>query len=348
MGRKLKILVTHPEHWARGYAAEHGAEVVHVDPGGDDSKRLDGGHAGDGIGQLTTPAGVERLQQAASEFKPDIFLFAIHHNFQPWIVDDVRKRSGCKAVMHYTDQREGVPGIVGQYKGLLDLLLVTNLDPTDHQKYVAGGVVPTVQVMLDGVDLDVYNAQRAWQTPPKHDVFFGGHDYHGLIKQFHEQGREPPREISFPGGEFRHRFMKMVNAKYDLIVRGTHGWSSEFNVQPPVYHPHYHGVMIEGAIILSTTNAPRYGLITRRTLRTLASGRMLLVDYLPGTEGVFRNGEHLVMYESLEDGLDKIEFYLKHEDERHRIEANAAELIRKKHSFPCRLRDFLQIAKEAF
>lgn len=348
MTRRLKILVTHPEHWARGYAADFGAEVVHVDPGGDIPKRLDGSPTGDGIGQLTTPDGTQRIVNVADSFRPDVFLFGIHHNFQPWIVESVKQSSGCKVVMHYTDQRDGVPEAVSQYAGLLDLLLVTNTDEADHSKYVEAGVVPVVRTMLDGVDLVVYDHRNAWATPATHDVFFGGHDYHGLVQQFAAQGREPPSEIILPGGEFRHVFLSMVNAKFDMVVRGAYGWGPGFNVKPPVFHPHYHEAMCEGRIILSTTNAARRGLVTRRVLRSLASGRLFVTDFLPDTGHLFEDGKHLVFYNSLLDGLEKIERWLVDANERRKVEAAAARLVRENHTFRNRLADFVGIVKEVF
>lgn len=348
MGRKLKILTTHPEHWARGYAGDCGVEVVWVDPGGDDPKRNTGEQTRDGVGQVCTEAGLQKLINAADSFRPDVFLFAIHHGFEREHVEAISEQGTCKVVMHYTDQRDGVPPEVAKYKGLLDLLLVTNAQQDDHDKYVTGGCAPAVRVMLDGVDLDAYDAHRAWRTHPGHDVFFGGHDYHGLARQFRAQGDEPPLEILLPGSRFRHQLMLHVNSRFDMVVRGKYGWSSNFRVKPMVFHPYYHEAMIEGRIILNTTNAPRHGLVTRRTLRSMASGRLYVTDYLPGTDHLFGDGEHLVKYRSVSDAIEKIDWYLNDDAGRRMIEKNAARLIRDKHTYPHRLAEFVQIIDEVF
>jgi len=349
IGHKIKILVTHPEHWSRGYAPEHGAEVVWVDPGGDHPKRMDGAPTGDGIGQVTTVDGIEQLKQAACSFKPDVFLFAIHHKFEPWVVDAVRAWSGgCKVAMHYTDQRDGVSPDVSKYHGLLDLLLVTNRDPEDHAKYVKAGMTPVVRTMLDGVDLDVYNARATWGVSAHHDVFFGGHNYHGLVRQFQQAGREPPPEIILSGGLFRDRLLGEINNRFDLVVRGTYGWGPEFKVKPPIYHPGYVYAMREGKILLSTTNAPRRGLVTRRTLRSLASGRLFMTDQLLDMDPDMVDGRNIVVYKSKDECLSKIENYLADANERRKVEASGARLVAEKHTYLHRLDDFVRIVKEVF
>jgi ADP-heptose:LPS heptosyltransferase/glycosyltransferase involved in cell wall biosynthesis/tRNA G46 methylase TrmB len=61
--------------------------------------------------------------------------------------------------------------------------------------------------------------------------------------------------------------------------------------------------------------------INFRVFETLACGAMLITDkiYNNGFEELFEDGKHLVTFETEEELIDKIHYYLKHEDQRERI-----------------------------
>jgi glycosyltransferase involved in cell wall biosynthesis/ADP-heptose:LPS heptosyltransferase/radical SAM superfamily enzyme YgiQ (UPF0313 family)/predicted O-methyltransferase YrrM/2-polyprenyl-3-methyl-5-hydroxy-6-metoxy-1,4-benzoquinol methylase len=67
-----------------------------------------------------------------------------------------------------------------------------------------------------------------------------------------------------------------------------------------------------------------------RVFETLACGALLITDkiYDNGLEDLFKDGEHLITFDSEQDLVEKINYYLKHEDERIRIaEAGKARVL---------------------
>jgi spore maturation protein CgeB len=64
----------------------------------------------------------------------------------------------------------------------------------------------------------------------------------------------------------------------------------------------------------------RYG-GNMRLFEAAGAGSFQLVDDRPGVREWFTPGEHLVIYNSLDDLRDKVTYYLAHPDERERIAA---------------------------
>ena len=60
----------------------------------------------------------------------------------------------------------------------------------------------------------------------------------------------------------------------------------------------------------------------------------------------FKNGEHLVIYNSLKDLKNKIKYYLKNEKEREGIAQNGMKLVREKHSNEVRIQEMTEIIKK--
>jgi hypothetical protein len=342
----VKILCTHPRQWEASAKAA-GVEVRRVSIGGELPKRLDGSVSFDGIGEMATTKGIHALLEEAERFQPDIFLFGIHFQFSLEVLQLLqRKCPNVKLVMHYTDQRDTVPRQVSQYRGMIDLLLVTNKDPGEHARYKAFLNAP-VYTFYDGVDLREY---RPKAVVPDFDCYFGGNDFYALDGELMRRGSTQEEMLAkFPGSYYRQGFLGLVNDRFRLIIRGQWGWDrSKFNVKPMLFCPREVDGMLEAKIVLSTFNVMRQGLITRRMLRSLASGRMFLTQHCDGMEEHFENHKHLVWFHTPEEGLDLIRYYLEHESERERVGTAGRALVSKRHSFDCRLKDFVNIAREVF
>lgn len=67
-----------------------------------------------------------------------------------------------------------------------------------------------------------------------------------------------------------------------------------------------------------TLRSIRHG-IPLRVVDILGAGGFLLTNYQPDFDNYFRNGRELVWFESPEDLLEKIDYYLEHDEERQRI-----------------------------
>ena len=105
-------------------------------------------------------------------------------------------------------------------------------------------------------------------------------------------------------------------------------------------------VSLNYAFVLLTMGLPlcTYNLdLNMRLFEVLASGSMLITKKIPnGQSDLFRDGEHLVEYTSTEDLLDKVDYYLKHEDERLKIARAGQELALTKHTYKNRVDKLLE------
>lgn len=80
----------------------------------------------------------------------------------------------------------------------------------------------------------------------------------------------------------------------------------------------------EAKIMLNVNASPWYSVesgVNERVFATLASGRFLLTEYCPELEDIFVVGEEIETFRNQAECLEKIQYYLEHEEERERIAA---------------------------
>lgn len=82
--------------------------------------------------------------------------------------------------------------------------------------------------------------------------------------------------------------------------------------------------------------------IPQRVLDILSCGGFCLTSYQPEIDQCFTEGEDLAMYTSLEELMDKADYYLTHEKERALIAQNGYKRIRENFELKDRLRELLQ------
>lgn len=71
------------------------------------------------------------------------------------------------------------------------------------------------------------------------------------------------------------------------------------------------------------------GDMNMRVFETLAMGKLLVTDYLPVIGKLFVDGEHLIMYRSKTEMVEKVKYYLKHDNERKKIAENGRNAVMK-------------------
>lgn len=81
-----------------------------------------------------------------------------------------------------------------------------------------------------------------------------------------------------------------------------------------------------------------------RIFDILGCGGFCLTNYQPELSDYFTIGSDLECYTDEKDLLDKVSYYLAHEDERARIARNGFETIKKYHNYPERLLQMLSLA----
>jgi hypothetical protein len=76
--------------------------------------------------------------------------------------------------------------------------------------------------------------------------------------------------------------------------------------------------------------------INMRCFETMATGTMLLTDRIPHIEELFEDKKHLVLYDNLDDMVEKAKYYLDHDDEREKIAQAGYEEVMAKHTIQAR------------
>ena len=97
-------------------------------------------------------------------------------------------------------------------------------------------------------------------------------------------------------------------------------------------------------INLSMTNRPIRTGMPLRMFDTMGAGGFLLTNYQAEIPEYFEIGKDLEVYESQEDLLNKIAYYLEHDDERIEIARNGQEKVKNEHTYSIKLQKILEMA----
>lgn len=82
--------------------------------------------------------------------------------------------------------------------------------------------------------------------------------------------------------------------------------------------------------------------MTQRLFDIMAVGGFVISNYQTEIPEYFTPGEDLVLYESIPDLLDKIDYYLTHENERRCIAENGMSKVRKYHNYETKIQEMLR------
>ena len=96
-------------------------------------------------------------------------------------------------------------------------------------------------------------------------------------------------------------------------------------------------------INLNMTNRPIRSGLPQRIFDIMGAGGFLLTHYQPELTEYFEIGKEVAVYESQQDLLEKIAYYLEHEDERVEIAANGRRAIEKNHQYAQRLQMMFEV-----
>jgi glycosyltransferase involved in cell wall biosynthesis len=83
--------------------------------------------------------------------------------------------------------------------------------------------------------------------------------------------------------------------------------------------------------------------INMRVFESLATGSMLLTNYIPTLGELFEDGKHLVMYKTLDEAVEKAKYYLEHEQEREKIALEGQQECLAKHTYQKRVEKIIDL-----
>lgn len=175
----------------------------------------------------------------------------------------------------------------------------------------------------------------------------------GFSPTFHYplERQKPKRDVCFIGGPGREgrraEFLSRVADRFALDIYGCHWdeWATLYpnlRVHGPVRPRAFRNLCASSRIVLGLNQVNGDTLyFSNRTFLTLACGGFHLTHYVPGLERVFREDQHLSWYRGIDECLEKIEYYLEHEDERLAIAQQGCDYVHREHQFDSRIQYIL-------
>jgi len=145
----------------------------------------------------------------------------------------------------------------------------------------------------------------------------------------------------------RVKLLKAVNEKFDfklfsaslsdeLPKRVFHGIVSYETQMPKVFR--------ESKINLNISLRSITSGIPLRAVDIMGAGGFLLSNYQPELAEYFIDGEDMVLFESCEDMLEKIAYYLEHEEERKQIAYSGWKKVQELYSYEHKLKQIFEIS----
>lgn len=83
--------------------------------------------------------------------------------------------------------------------------------------------------------------------------------------------------------------------------------------------------------------------INMRIFEALSTGSFLLTNWIPTLEYLFDDGKHLITYDTLDEMVELVRYYLEHEDEREKIAKAGYEQFINNHTYRHRVEKILEI-----
>ena len=332
---KPVVLVLHPRAWAgKGFSLKHNCrfDYVHASIGGKVPRKRSGVPTYDGYADVVTEEGKQDMFNKVHAHKPVAFLYWMHAGLNPDALTKVR--AVCpkiKFVHWYSNHRNTFPkGVDKMMPGrFIDLLLMNHDNPSQFKMFRNAG-------LKCGMLWDGFDPTEAPLVPVKEefDCFFGGNTYENKAKK---DGR-----FRFPAGNLRHELIRAVAGRFKLLLHSSHAYAWQgLKTMPEVFHPQYTSAMRRAKITLNVNHFPSFRhAYTRRTIRSIFAGRCHLTYYIPGMEDHFTNHKDIVWFKSIDEGLELIDHYLKHDAKREKVAKNCLANALANHTWVTRVHQF--------
>ncbi|MBU1863270.1 MAG: glycosyltransferase [Candidatus Omnitrophica bacterium] len=247
------------------------------------------------------------LRKAVLEYKPDYIFVMLKETlpFLQYIKNDC-KRLGIKTIFWYCDP--DTPWDMN-LDGVLDYMFLTNQGQIEEYKKTLH--IKNVYFMAQAISPYVMYRQSCTK---RYDVGFIG----AISKaSLHDT---------------RRRIMRSLSKRYCVGIRN--------NIRNDVTEFYSKSRMVFGGSDFS------FDLYTSNRLWVaLGCGAAYLTYKFPGIEKLIRNREQVLWFETIDELLEIVDYYLKHEREREQIGKNAAELTHDKHTYTHRLHNIFDIVE---
>jgi len=262
--------------------------------------------------------------QATDNFNPNYVL--LHIQSGNVVTDKTLKILSSKTkVINWTgDVRYPLPQHYIETGKQIHLTLFTNMN--DVLEIRAQGIMADyLQVGFDDVDFTPVGSTNKYFQP----ILFLGSNYLDTI--------------NFPLSKFRCDMVKLLKQEFnsDFGLYGS-GWPNKDGILTRYADEAVAYRTCKIAINLSHFDYSRY--TSDRMLRIMGSGAFCLTHHYTNIQADFNIGNEIATWKTLDELLEKIKYYLEHEDERTFIAGNGCSLVRTKytwHNFANNLKDLI-------
>lgn len=148
----------------------------------------------------------------------------------------------------------------------------------------------------------------------------------------------------------RHEIIEKIGKRFskEYIINlytpnATPDIQGVYNKGPVDYYDEMPYVFNNSRINLNITLRSIKSGIPLRCMDICAAGGFLLSNYQEDMYDVFVPGEDMVMYESVDDLVNKCRYYLEHESERRQIASNGTGKVSEKHTYDIRFKEIFDI-----
>jgi hypothetical protein len=246
------------------------------------------------------------IQQAILSYKPD-YIFLRLKEVLPILFDIKRdlKKIGTKVIFWFTDPTHPEKNM--DLSEVIDIMFLSNAGQLEEYK-------------------KAYNLQR---------VYYMAQSY--MPNVFHHIDIPEIYDIGFTGAlskdklhSSRRMILEKLSQRYKVKVRN--------NVRNNVAE-----FYSESKLVFGTSDFPYMYYTSNRFFIAMGCGSVYLTKKFPGIEKFVRNKEHVLWFDSDEEMLELVDYYLKNDPERRKIGVNAQKLAEAKHTCVHRVRNMLDI-----
>lgn len=144
----------------------------------------------------------------------------------------------------------------------------------------------------------------------------------------------------------RHRLVEAISQHYnmDLWTLSDTSMFDKVNARGGAHSETMMPKIIKcSKININHTNRPIKTGLPLRIFDIIGCGGFLMSNYQEEIPELFVPDEEIVLYESIDDLIEKIDFYLKHEEIRHKIAKNGYDKLKRCYSYHSRLKEMLNM-----
>jgi MoaA/NifB/PqqE/SkfB family radical SAM enzyme/Tfp pilus assembly protein PilF len=267
----------------------------------------------------------QKLIEEARTFRPDIILLMPNNatEYRPQTLKELKET--CRV---YLAARDGdacsysCDRVIKSLKIAAHVDLMISVDGEFVQNANQGGLL-NVEYIPSFVNEHETKVQVQRKTI---DILFAGTGHPGLKMDNDEFMYEKRRD-----------FIRRVDQAFSnrLLVIGP-GWTNLnlSNVRDDfISEELVHEYAMNSKIVIAYDGPLIRNFTSVRTFRSLMSGAFVLIRYFPGIEDMFVNHKHLVWFKTHEEGLELIEYYLKHDAERAAVAKAGYEFLLSNHGW---------------